>query len=197
LTASTWVTSIKRGMLTTREVRLTGEGGPVAGASTDWVHVNASLTPVRASPEMVRAFPVRPSTDEDDEVDVPKPARGAPGRPRTFRFSAWHTWMDPLAHANHPAYVDWAEEATCRGMAAAGLDPQELRPLAEAVTFRQGVVAPDDVVVETTRRGTTDAGGVVFLHRVLRGELGDVAAEVTTVRCLATGDPAPLAAAFD
>ena len=33
-----------------------------------------------------------------------------------------------LKHANHPAYVDWCDEATSRVMVRAGLDPLAQRP---------------------------------------------------------------------
>ncbi|MFW5920615.1 MAG: thioesterase family protein [Polyangiales bacterium] len=193
LRARTWVWNFKRDMLSTREVRLEDERGPVASATQEWVHVDASLRLVRASEELKAAFPPYEEGGESVQLPEHEPREGAL---RTMRLRAWYTWMDPLAHANHPAYVDWCDEQTSRVMAQAGLDPFALQPVADRAGFRAGVTAPEQVTVETRRRGVTAEGDVVLGHRIVR-EDGALAAQLTTVRRLATGDTAALAAAFD
>ena len=56
LDVMTWVANFRRGILTTREIRLSFEGQPVAAASQEWVHVTEGLKPVRASAECQAAF---------------------------------------------------------------------------------------------------------------------------------------------
>jgi len=73
-------------------------------------------------------------------VELP-PWQPLPGSRTVFHFEPWFTWMDPLDHANHPAYLDWCDEAISRVMAESGLSPVALRPVAEKLTFRAGATA--------------------------------------------------------
>lgn len=157
--ASTWVSSMRREMFTNREIRATGPRGPVVSATQGWVHVTVpSLAPSRACRELVDALEV---VEREPSVHMPEPAEEASGPADSFSFEAWHTWMDPLAHANHPAYVDWVDEALSRRMHAAGLDPHALQPVAERLTFRAGVVAGDEVHVHTELVGTDGADATI------------------------------------
>ena len=91
--------------------------------------------------------------------------------------------MDPLAHANHPLYLDWCDEGTSRVMQAADIDPQVLVPVAEWVKWRQAVHAPERLEVRTRRIGETAAGAVVLRHDIVKtGEDEVLAAEAITVR---------------
>ncbi len=157
--ATTWVSSMRRDMFTHREIRARGPRGPVVAATQGWVHVAVpSLAPSRASKDLVDALVV---VDREPSVAFPEATAAATGPAEAFPFQAWHTWMDPLAHANHPAYVDWVDEAISRRMHAAGLDPHTLQPVAERITFRAGVVAGDQVVVHTELIGTDGADAFV------------------------------------
>lgn len=181
LLARTWVSSFRRGTLTDRQVRIVAGDRPIASATQRWVHiVLPDLKPVRAAPDLERSFVV-----VEGEADAALPAFEplAEGPERALSFEAWHTWMDPLGHANHPAYVDWADEALSRWIAEAGADPQSLRPLAEEVTWRSGVMAPERVTVRTSLAGRTD--GAAVLRHVFEGGDGRLCAEATTVRGLA------------
>ena len=193
LEARTWVRRFRREMFSTREVRLTTERGEVASGTQEWVHVNAQLQPVRAPQSLTDAFPIR---EEGAEVRLPEIAEPIEGAGLTFSLEPWFGWMDPLDHVNHPAYLDWCDEATMRGMAAAGMKPVELRPIAEKLTFLRGVEAGQPVRVESKLEGATASGGLVIGHRVLRGEDDEVCCKATTVRTLAHGDPADLRAAL-
>jgi acyl-CoA thioesterase FadM len=182
LTAKTWVSRLRRRTLCTREVRLSSDGKRLAGATQEWVHVDfETLKPKQGSPEAAVAFAevdIEPSVVMPDYDD-------APGRETEFHFSMWQTWADPLAHANHPAYVDWCDEATSRHMVAAGIDPVLLRPIAETVTYRSAVLPGEDVVVQTSRIGKVGSGAVVLRHR-MSTERG-LAADATSIRGLAEG----------
>jgi acyl-CoA thioesterase FadM len=93
--------------------------------------------------------------------------------------------MDPLAHVNHPAYVDFADEATSRAMLEVGLDPVQLAPIAEETTFKSGVVAGDRVLVETRVIGRLEDAAVLE-HRISAGER--LCARVVAIRALASLD---------
>jgi acyl-CoA thioesterase FadM len=190
--ARTWVWRFRRDTISTREVRLLGDDGPVASASQEWVHVSAELKPARAGVELTSCFP---NHDEGPPVAFPE-WEPEPGATHSFRVKCWYTWMDPLAHVNHPAYVDWCDEGISRVMVERGLSPVALQPVAEKMTFRVGVAPPDEVTIESRRVGRTAAGELVLAHRVLTDD-GTLCVDGHTVRRLACGDSRALLGAFD
>lgn len=181
LTGATWPSGFKRGMFFRRECRLRGPAGPVASATQDWVHVAADLSLVRASDALVECFPVEA---HDPPVALPSFERRAPTTLGAFELDCWHTWMDPLAHVNHPVYVDWADEALARALVARGVDPVAARPVAESARFKTGVVATERVRVTSTLVGDLD-GAAVTTHEMSVG--ARAVASVTTVRALVDG----------
>lgn len=187
--AETWIADLRRGLLTTREIRLTSPRGPLASATQEWAHVGPGLRPGRAPAELIEAFPV--VADRAPPVSLPKMIELGGTPVHRFQFRCWHTWMDPLGHANHPAYVDWCDEALSHVLDGAGLPVLQLQPVAEWVKFRRGVVAGDEVVVETSRAGRTDGGAAVFRHKLVDVE-GRPYAEAVTVRRMADGSTAAL-----
>ena len=192
LVATTWVSRFRRRTLCTREIRLRSDRGQLAAATQEWAHVGADHKPTQASEETASAYP---EYDGGPSAELPGYDE-APGKETRFSFEMWHTWGDPLGHANHPAYVDWCDEATSRVMREGGLDPVKLRPVAEQITFRQSVEPGQTVHVTTARQGYTRGGDIVLAHRFeLDG--GVAAAQATTVRSLSGGDPASLGALWD
>lgn len=190
LQARTWVHDFRRATLTKRQIRLSlPDGTPVASCTQQWVHTDASLRPCRAPQALLDALPVEhpdePSIElpELDLLDPPVPVFA-------FSFTVWHVWMDPLAHVNHPQYVDFADESLARALHAAGADPQGIVPVAEHVTFKRGADAPRQVTVTTTCVGR--AGDAwAFAHELLDDD-GQVCARVTTLRRHVAGDLAAL-----
>lgn len=183
LRGTTWVSRFRRQMLSTREVRIADAHGPIATARQEWVHVSSALEPARAGEALTSAFPVEPAPDGDAGPEMPTVATPIEEHPpHVFSFEAWNVWMDPLAHANHPAYVDYCEEALARALLAAGLDPVAVVPVAEEVLFKSGVVAGETVRVESVAKGFTASGAAVAGHRMLVGER--ICAIATTVRRL-------------
>lgn len=178
----TWPSRFRRGLFFRRECRASSERGAIAAATQEWVHVSSDLELVRASDALVASFPIE---EHEPSIELPSfdPIEGA--RTHRFELACWHTWMDPLGHVNHPAYVDWADEATSRAMAEIGLDPVRLVPIAEEATFKSGVVANDRVLVETRVIGRHDRA-VALEHRTLVE--GKPSARVVTLRAL-TDDP--------
>ena len=183
LTAKTWVRDFRRGMFTTREVRIrAADGAPVVSAAQGWVHVKVdagpggpALKPMRAPDALVSAFPL---ADPEDPLALPGFVPN-PGAAWSVVLDPWHVSMDPLGHANHPAYVDWADEAISRALAARGIDPHGLVPVAERVVYRDGVRGGDLVTVDSQVVGDTD-GAVAITHRLLVGTRE--AAVATTLR---------------
>jgi acyl-CoA thioesterase FadM len=131
------------------------------------------------SPELEAAFPV---LARDSAPTLPEIAPlGEPAEHR-FGFTVWHTWMDPNGHVNHPAYVDWGDEALCRIAAAAGLDPTLVEPVGERLQYRQGARGGDGIEIVTQLAGTTGTGDLAVRQRMAdaAGSRGFV--EATLVR---------------
>lgn len=167
--AETWISSFERDIFSNRQIRIGVAGTDVVRADQRWVHVRLpDLRPVRASAELKAALG---RLGEPVDLELPSTDR-AVDRPRRFAttFETWHSQMDPLAHANHPAYVDWLDEAWCRWLAKNDLDPQQSLAIAESVTYRAGVVAPEVVEVELVATGTTASGAVVMEAEVRVGD---------------------------
>ncbi len=185
LVGETWPSRFRRGMFFQRECRLRGPHGPVASATQHWVHVASDLSLVRASDALTEAFAVE---ERDPPVELPvfeaTPERVGP----PLAFDCWHTWMDPLAHVNHPAYVDWCDEALARWLVANGHDAAQVQPVAEAAHYRLGVVAGERVEVTSALVGRTAEGDAVFAHEV--EVAGERRAKLTLVRRLAGEDGA-------
>ena len=184
LPVRTWVSTFRRGLISHREVRVGPEEAPIVSSTQEWVHVRVrpALAPCRAPAPLVEALE---PLDLEPHVHLPAFDEAVGDWEDRFAFPLWHTTMDPLAHANHPAYVDWCDEALARRLAAAGHDPQGLVPVAETVLFRSGAMAPEQVTVVTTPAGHAEEARA-FHHRIL-GEDGRTCAEVTTLRRHADG----------
>jgi len=183
--ARTWLRDFRRGMLTHREIRLTGDQGPLARATQRWVHVqrgpHGSIQIEKAADTILEALA---------PVQTPAPAATLPraatvsdfGRSDQFELDIWQTWMDTYGHVNHPMYVDFADEAIARCALDIGLDPQGITPIAERVRFRQAAVAGDRIVVETTASGVIEEGDVVFDQVIRRADDHAVLAQLTLIR---------------
>ncbi|MBX2796183.1 MAG: hypothetical protein KTR31_00900 [Myxococcales bacterium] len=189
ITARTWVSTFQRDMFSNRQIRLLVAGEPMASTTQRWVHVRQpDLKPVRAVAALRDAFGLQ---DIDPDVELPA-FRPAEGPTFTWSFDVWHTWMDPLDHANHPAYVEWAEEALAQRVVQVGRDPHQVMAIAERVIFRSGVRAGERVTVTTTLMGLTEDGAAVTRHEI-RGSDDRLCADAILVRIL-FDDPEALAA---
>lgn len=188
LTGTTWVSRMRRDLFSTREVRIVSkERGAIASARQEWVHVSAAMVPTRAPKSLLDAF--LPESIEGSFLEPELPPiteKIESSATLEFEFDAWWTWMDPLDHANHPAYVDWCDEALSRALAAKGLNPLALTPEAEEVTFRFGVRGGQRVAVRSNAIGFDAKGNLAVAHRIYallpEGEV--LAANATTFRRL-------------
>lgn len=189
LVGTTWPSRFRRGMFFRRECRVRSPRGPVASATQEWVHVSSSLELVKCSDALASAFPVE---EHEPPMELPSFERIEGRPPHRFELTCWHTWMDPLGHVNHPAYVDFADEATSRAMVEAGLDPVLLSPVAEEAVFKSGVRAGDRVAIDTRVIGRATDGSAVLEHAIGAGDRSS--ARVIAIRRLAgeEGDSALL-----
>ncbi|MGE0790970.1 MAG: thioesterase family protein [Sandaracinaceae bacterium] len=179
LVGTTWPSRFRRGMFFDRECRLRGEAGVVARASQAWVHVGGDLSLRPASEALVSAFPIE---THDGPIELPAYVEREKVKGPRFSFDCWYTAMDPLAHVNHPAYVDWADEALARWLVARDLDPVQLVAVAESAQYRMGIVAAERVDVDVEVVGMTEDGAAVFVHEVTCS--GDRRAKLVTIRRL-------------
>ncbi len=179
LVGRTWPVRARRDMLFTREVRLFAGTELVGAASQEWAYLSRALEPIRAGKEIYDAF-VREEGFGSAELPLHEPLAASPVR--RFEFDTWHVWMDPFGHVNHPAYVDFCDEATSRVLAAAHLPALQLSPLAESVHFRAAIGAEERVCVEVQLLGTVAPDAVLLGHRILVGE--KVCATAKSVRRL-------------
>ena len=184
LRARTWLRDFRRHTLTSREIRLVGADREIIAATQQWVHVDRNLRPCRAPAELASAFGVLP---EGEAVELPD-YEARSGRDHGFAVEAWHTWMDPHGHVNHPRYLDLCDESTSRAMAAAGLDPSLLRAVAEKLTFHSGAHAQERIIVESRVVGVTPDGALVTDHELTAG--GRVCVKATTLRRAGDGTDA-------
>ena len=197
LEARTWVHPFKRGIFSTREIRIHSaeDGSRIATATQQWVHVDSSMKPARAGEGLTSAFVAH---DEPDDPGATLPEIATPVTDPTvhrFELTPWFTWMDPLDHVNHPAYVDFCDEAIARVAHAAAIPPLGLRPRGEKMTYSRGLGALEVATVETRLRGRTADGAVVCEHQILLAD-GTLCARGTTVRDLAEGPSEALALAL-
>ncbi len=192
LPTRTWVSTFRRGLFSNREIRVTQQGEPLVSATQEWVHVRQpDMALVRASEALQESFSI---CELDDPVALPEWEDHPGARDFEFAFDCWHLWMDPLAHANHPLYLDWCDESVHRRMAAAGLHPDQLVNIAEQVFWKAGVVAPERVTVTSRLVGTAHAA--VVLEHTIAGEDGRTCATATTIRGLLDGGSAALTQAL-
>lgn len=181
LAVRTWVSTFRGGRFSNRQVRVLVDGEAVTRATQEWLHVRMpELRISRAPKELLEVFTLH---ELDEDAVLPEKVDELEGPVHAFEFDAWITWMDPLAHANHPLYVDWIDEALGRRLHAVGADPHGLVPIAEQVSWRTGVEMRDRVRVETRMVGRTEDGAVVCEHDFRVGDKS--AATATTVRSFA------------
>lgn len=185
LVGRTWPSRARRDTFFTREVRLFSGDELVAAATQEWVYLSRDLQPTRAGADIYSAFKL---VEGFPQVELPTftPHEGPTPPVHHYAFRTWHLWMDPQAHVNHPAYVDYCDEGANRAVAARGIDPQRLECVAEQVHFRAAIGPDEEVSVETTYRGHA-GDDAVLAHRVLVKASGadKLCATGVTVRRLA------------
>jgi acyl-ACP thioesterase len=89
------------------EFRQRGSERTLASATIDWILLNASGGPARVPHEILRIFGSTPQpTFTPLRIDVP----ATPADASRFEFTVRRSELDPLAHVNNAAYLDYIEE---------------------------------------------------------------------------------------
>lgn len=124
-----------------------GSERPAAVAITDWVLLNARGAPTRVPTEIADAF-VEPDTDFTPlRLAIPPAPASATSLPLTVRRSE----LDPMAHVNNAAYIDYLDEHYVDGSRGPAALPVPRRYRAEFVASAE----PGTVLVGHGWQGET------------------------------------------
>lgn len=192
LQGRTWIRDFRRRSLSHREVRLAGPAGWLADATQRWAHVDSGGALCQASDAVMADFPVTEVGEPSVRLD--RGERAPSERWHETPLVCWHHHVDAQGHANHPMFIEWIDEATARAVAAVGLDPHALVPVAEEVHFQAAVLGGAAVLVRTRVRGLAD-DAVVLEHR-LRDAGGRALGRGLTWRRVVGVDPSALVEAL-
>jgi acyl-ACP thioesterase len=112
MNVSTEVSGFRRVWARRRSEVRRGAGGPLlATALIDWVLLDAQGRPSRIPNEILGAFDVPPPNSATPlRVRLSPPPPGAARR----EFAARRSELDPLAHVNNAAYLDYLDEQIAR-----------------------------------------------------------------------------------
>lgn len=163
LTMTTEVVAMRRVLARRHGEIRDAAGAPVAIVETDWLMTGASLTPVRIPSEFDTAFPPVPSTFEPARVTLPP----TPPDAHLRRFHVRRSEIDPMAHVNNAAYVDYLEESLAE---AGALDALQARPRRYVLEYQQAAEPGAPLIGAVWRDGDgwsyrlTDEGGVDLLR---------------------------------
>lgn len=93
------------------EFHAPADGRLTAVALTDWVLLNARGTPTRVPGPIAEMFPVTGTGFAPLRLELPAVARDA----RERRFRVRRSELDPMAHVNNAAYLDFLDEQFLAG----------------------------------------------------------------------------------
>jgi acyl-ACP thioesterase len=136
-------------------------GSLVATVDTDWVLTGPGMVPVRIPTEFEVAFPEVRSTFEPARVPLPPTPSDAHRR----RFHVRRSEVDPLAHVNNAAYIDYLEESLAE---AGALEALGVRPRRYLLEYQQAAEPGVGLVGATWR----DGGG--WAYRLMGDDGTDV-----------------------
>lgn len=130
LSVATEVVALRRVLARRHGEILDRDASLVAIVDTDWLLTGPGLAPVRIPTDFEAAFPLVPSTFEPARVPLPPTPADAHRRPFHVRRSE----IDPMAHVNNAAYVDYLEESLAE---AGALDVLHIRPRRYVLEYQQ------------------------------------------------------------
>ena len=116
LSVGTEVTGLRRVWARRRGEVLGPDGALVAVVLTDWVMTGPGFVPVRVPAEFFEVFPPVPDGFDPARVALPP----TPPQAHLRRFHVRRSEIDPMAHVNNAAYVDYLEESLAEAEAGAG-----------------------------------------------------------------------------
>jgi acyl-ACP thioesterase len=163
VTVTTEVAGLRRVWARRRGEVLDAAGSPLAEVLTDWVMTGPGLAPVRVPVEIERFFPTAPTSFQPARVPLPPTPSGAHRR----RFHVRRSEIDPMAHVNNAAYLDYLEESLAEAGAGEAL---ERRPRRYRLEYQQAAEPGALLDGATWRDGAdwvyrlTDEGGADLLR---------------------------------
>lgn len=127
LAVSTRVTGFRKVWVRRRTEAILEDGTPAMWGHTDWVMTDTRGMPTRVPPEFPGQFAVPPGTFEPGRVSLPP----TPPDAALTRSVVRPQDLDPMAHVNNAAYLDYLEEAVLaagsRGAASIAAVPRRIR----------------------------------------------------------------------
>ena len=165
LTVETWPSGV-RGLVASREFRVSAAGEVVAVATTAWLVLDlATRRPVR--PEDVLDPALRPDLPSLAPVAgrLPRPGPAARERPLEVRYAD----IDLNQHVTNTSYLGWALETA----------PEELWRTARAASAEIHFLAEARLGEAVVARGELDAEGIMA-HEVVRSPDGTLLARLRT-----------------
>ncbi|MGH2407220.1 MAG: acyl-[acyl-carrier-protein] thioesterase [Candidatus Limnocylindrales bacterium] len=144
VTVTTEVVGLRRVWARRRGEIIDATGAPVALVLTDWVMTGPGFTLARIPSEIEAFFPATPGTFEPARVPLPPTPADAHRR----RFHVRRSELDPMAHVNNAAYVDYMEESLAE---AGALEELGLRPRHYRLEY-QLAAAPGAAITGATWR---------------------------------------------
>jgi acyl-CoA thioester hydrolase len=159
------------------EIRLSGTGELIAQGANHVVCLDSvTMHPIALPDHLLENFLL----DDPPEIPYrrfPKAPPPPAGSYRIQRRVEWHD-LDSLDHVNHAIYIDYAEEAAMRALAATGWSPARLRERGLAVAnrrvhikYQEPALWGDELDIVTYLSGIGGTGGVryVTIKRVSDG----------------------------
>ena len=154
------------------EFHAQGSERPVAAAITDWVLLNDRGVPTSVPKEIVSVFSDAPTDYAPLRLDLPPAPAGATTHEVTVRRSE----LDPMAHVNNAAYLDYLDELYLAGRPT--VTPLDL-PRRYRAEFVVSAEQGDTLVGHGWRDGTDwcyrldDPSGREMLRARLESDPGD------------------------
>ena len=152
----------------TREFRIEDETGVCGAATTRFLLMDiAKRRPVRIPKNLAGKYNSRPVRIVDDPFD-PLPGFEKPQNTREFHVRRGD--LDSLNHVNYAMSVEWCLES----LPAEWIEGKRLASV--EIAYRKESVYGDNIRAESAQISGED-GVVTCLHRLVRGENGDVLTE--------------------
>jgi acyl-CoA thioester hydrolase len=151
------------------EIRLSGTGELIAqGANHVACLDSVTMRPIALPDHLLENFLL----DDPPEIPYRRFPKAPPvpeGSYRIQRRVEWHD-LDSLDHVNHAIYIDYAEEAAMRALAASGWSPARLRERGLAVAnrrvhiqYQEPALWGDELNIVTYLSGIGETGGVRYV----------------------------------
>jgi len=182
------------------EIRLSGTGELIAqGANHVACLDSVTMRPTTFPDHLLEKFLL----DDPQEIPYRRFPKAPPPPEGSYRIQRRVEWcdLDLLDHVNHAIYIDYAEEAAMRALAAAGWSPARLRERGLAVAnrrvhikYQEPVLWGDELNIVTYLSDIGETGGVRYVA-IKRASDGASVVELVAdweLADLGTGESRPL-----